>query len=492
MSTHNDNANKIKDHSMVPFILCLLPITDEIRPTLTLTHTRISPSSMKSSHSIQGDTNFCTSCMPSSNNSTLLHLGRNDSTMIHDKSLSRTLATIAILCNDYGEQNNDNQTSISRSHAEYKIIMTVESIYNSKHLQINGIPIHEHDAIYKCSCEKNKQRPSIQLYHNDVISLFKDKYQYKVHCVDPMNNICNNNGKSNQNDVNRNKSNNKHKRKAKQVLCKNEEDAIEAINDNHTNANSQSTFESTTSSIHYHQQQQQQQETITPNIILNPVQIQAQTNILHEMKCPICFEILIETTSSYPCGHLFCNKCIKSIAPPQCPHGFMNRYPHCPSCRKTMEKFTRIRTYDDLIWNIICMNRILFTGDNDNSDEINELRGDIESYLERSGKSIHDLNQNEKECIFGSNFDNRTTSSEVTQVLPPLSLREQRKKLRRNQITNSTDQSLYEPIPWNREPRRQDAILDLTHALFMNRNIDLSSNQQQEGPGATADDPIVL
>lgn len=114
----------------------------------------------------------------------------------------------------------------------------------------------------------------------------------------------------------------------------------------------------------------------------------ARRNIIDEVTCTICMEIVVKAHSVNPCGHIFCKGCIQKIQP-QVTIGGNYMTKSCPNCRKSMKSLSHLKSMDNLIWNMILRGDIF------------EEEDDVKEFMRRSGKKWGDLNQVEIECIFG-------------------------------------------------------------------------------------------
>ncbi len=509
----------IDDH---PILICLAPIYDKTesvsnRPALTLSY-------------------FPSICYEETS---MIRLGRNDTTKIQEEKISPSLATVSILeqdlMNDMHEKdtNSSSQTLSSQSTktvAKLKIILTIHHVSNSDKIQINGVPCYNTPH---CEHSRSKSHAYIELYHGDIISLYENKYKYKVYCVNPDQSMVNDSRQISTKAVC--SADDNFETKAEEVVCtqstdhsmisqkpKELEQPVSLSTSSSTSSSQSSSSLSTSnpvklkteeSGLHHSLQQQPQQEQ--PSGIkqkLNPIQIQAQSNILHEIKCPICLEILVDSTSVNPCGHIFCYKCITdlmkkngnpfSAAMNQFPfHSHCSKGTHCPTCREGIGKITRVKKHDDLIWNIICLNQSLFNYDDDNNVK-EEIKGDLENYLERCDKSIDDLNNDEKVSIFGAtgmpSSSNAKVKQSILQSTSPAKSRQKRKREKKVINNNSISSHVSRPLSRRRvidlfplEPHPLNLQLDHGHYDLTNIFFGAPAPQQPDGQGS-ANDPIEI
>ena len=471
---------------MMPvMIVCLLPIPNEskseilkdgilIRPTLTVTRVSTTPTrSSFAAASSSSSSSSSSSCSSTNNGSGVsgkscagtgnangdgingsclpLRLGRNDTTMIKDKSISSELATISIRDRREEQQHQhqkklvatteDSTTSASSKTAQcktttetkmttpFKIQLMIHKDHGQHCININGKRV-QHNPYQKMTEVLPSLPPVkaiVELHHGDVISLYKNQYQYKVHCVVP---------------------NPSQKEEKKQPIHEQQQQSVG------------SESESSIEVLEVKKIKPPSPPPPPPPPSLNAIQIQAQNNLLHGLKCPICFEILAEATCVNPCGHVFCQKCISLIQPTSQTqvihrHNGVQRktllkITNCPTCREGIKSMTRMQMFDDLIWNVVCLNNVVFKNSGSNNKEsvggataVNDVRSEFQDdllcYFERSGKSKRKLTKDEKEAIFGSNA---TTPGEVTlPVLPSSSLRQQKKRLRFHMQNSSSSSS---------------------------------------------------
>jgi len=140
------------------------------------------------------------------------------------------------------------------------------------------------------------------------------------------------------------------------------------------------------------------------------IQQVARQQILDEVSCPICMEIIVHAHVANPCGHIFCKSCIglvynKNNNQPSTStnlngHGQnsnSNSNNHdaksCPSCRNEIESISWIKSVDNIIWNNILIGDIFGSGAHG--------KDDLLTYMERSGRKIKDLTEDQRSCIFG-------------------------------------------------------------------------------------------
>lgn len=349
--------------------------------------------------------------------------------MIQDKCVKHHLSTISIL-NQREQQHEQKPEAITMTSASantntssqnktkdcknnttdedaiinpsFKIQMRIHKDPDQHHVYVNGEYV---------------RNSMIELHHDDVISLYKNQYRYKVHCITP------------------NPQSKQPKQEQEQQMESESESSIEVL--------------------------EVQKLKPPPPPLLNKIQLQAQNNMLHGLKCPICFEILVQATCVNPCGHVFCYKCVSSIhptnqatnfpPPPLNPYGGGHRksilkLPNCPTCRKGISSMTRMRIYDDLIWNAVCLNNVMFANNSHNdpcaggapisNDIRSEFLGDLDCYFKRCGKSKRKLTKDEKNAIFGTP-GTRSTATVSVPVLPLSSMRQQRKRLRFQMESNN-------------------------------------------------------
>lgn len=116
---------------------------------------------------------------------------------------------------------------------------------------------------------------------------------------------------------------------------------------------------------HHEQQQQQQQEIDKDSVALMTTVKKARELMTHEMSCSVCMDIILKTTVCNPCGHLFCNSCIKDV---------MRKNRECPNCRTRIQNISRIMQTDSVILGMVMRGE--FTQD------------DCLHYLQRSGTKV--------------------------------------------------------------------------------------------------------
>ena len=541
----SDNGNVI--------IVCLVPIKDD-DDSFEKANTCTAPATAKGK---QINRSTLTYTFVQNQEVPYLWLGSNKQTNIQDDKLSSMLAFISVensvLPAMMNKKVENTYKRLKRNHPENDIPIAIrkekkDNCNSSIDVGMNRfkphltvmVPSTEHfihiNGQHVQDNHRKKTNPSplwyakTELFNGNIISLYKHQYRYRVHCINPLHTACN---ESND--------------------CNN------ATNTSNKEEQHQTQLQSSSSSS------LPPPPTITISNKLNPLQLQAQQNILHQLKCPICFEILINTTATHPCGHLFCHKCISSVhtqhqqqqqQQQQQRQGNLLSFTtsakkessktHCPSCRKSIKKLTKICMYDELIWDIICLNQAIFCngGENNNRDNhvYNEVQGDIECYLQRRGKTAHELNLNERKSIFGTDYEKISanikqtkgtggvavglpTSKKPVQVptLPSESTRQQRRRLRRamnnstapvsllsSQLSQSGRSRLPMELPMEVEDGEVQDIgqyLDLTNtfnfappSFFVSPQLQnqqqqqqqLQQQQQQHQNGNSADDPIVL
>jgi len=220
----------------------------------------------------------------------------------------------------------------------------------------------------------------------------------------------------------------------------------------------------------YQRQQQQKSKDIDQQ------QLTARNHTLDELTCSICMEILVKTHVSHPCGHVFCGPCIEKVmlasnspadgGGPNHPlfHAFQPppKLKSCPTCRVEITNCTLMRSYDNVIWNMILMGNF-FSGA--------EAEGDLKHYLHRCGRKISSLTDVEHDCIFGRNPSCREKRHGVSN-----SGRgdddddEDECRIVKRVKTNRT----WQPIPFMPLPLEDNGIFDLTEPLTF--EIDQGSN----------------
>eukprot|EP00587_Corethron_hystrix_P009200 CAMPEP_0113316036 /NCGR_PEP_ID=MMETSP0010_2-20120614/11458_1 /TAXON_ID=216773 ORGANISM="Corethron hystrix, Strain 308" /NCGR_SAMPLE_ID=MMETSP0010_2 /ASSEMBLY_ACC=CAM_ASM_000155 /LENGTH=365 /DNA_ID=CAMNT_0000172643 /DNA_START=24 /DNA_END=1122 /DNA_ORIENTATION=+ /assembly_acc=CAM_ASM_000155 len=88
------------------------------------------------------------------------------------------------------------------------------------------------------------------------------------------------------------------------------------------------------------------------------IRVTEKQNMAQEMICSICMEIIVDATSTAPCGHMYCEKCIGSVV--QKSTMSANKYnrrnlPHipCPMCRVNVNSLVRHQTTDNVILSMV-------------------------------------------------------------------------------------------------------------------------------------------
>jgi len=81
-------------------------------------------------------------------------------------------------------------------------------------------------------------------------------------------------------------------------------------------------------------------------------------NMAQEMMCSICIEIIVDTTSSVACGHMFCSSCIESVFRNSTSRNKRNArsiYPTipCPICRVGMNSLVKCKSTDNVILSMV-------------------------------------------------------------------------------------------------------------------------------------------
>ena len=100
-------------------------------------------------------------------------------------------------------------------------------------------------------------------------------------------------------------------------------------------------------------------------------QEQYDSELLEESSCPICMEILVDSTAVSSCGHTFCRACLTGK--------------ECPVCRQSARQPIPIRRLDNMIWRLVLQRR--FAPD------------EVSSYLQRSGRVLTDSEVSPKESV---------------------------------------------------------------------------------------------
>lgn len=228
---------------------------------------------------------------------------------------------------------------------------------------------------------------------------------------------------------------------------------------------------------------------------LDKIQATARQHILDDVTCSICMEILVHTHVANPCGHIFCKSCIERI--PSVPRKrYMTK--SCPTCRKEITSLSWARSYDNIIWNMVLMGEIF--GDGMHGEE------DLNQYLLRCGRSIDDLSEEEKACIYQRCKKKKRRRTDFN---GPLGLKLGGPKLETgvhqdsDSASNSSDIDMFamggigdginlsfSPSPSSRLFRNFGFPvvhhLNLAHASLLQRNEGL------DGPSGTVEDPICL
>ncbi len=366
--------NKYNDE-MYPMTLVLVPIMgppelgrEEIdpefnsRPALTLSYP---PPSKEPKEAVDVlNPNETMTRHKTSQGMSSLALGRNLLTRVYDTKLSRRLATMGFKL--ISSENHNESTS------KVKVVLRVNQATATHKLCLNGtrVILEEVDVV-----------------HGDEICLHGDKYKYQVNIIE---------NKSN-------KSRSKVATPAHTLTLDEAEVTQESsiiLTHNDSGASSSHSQE-TSSSFHSDDsdgpshKRKRQLSSSTSSSSSSPsstrtrkIQETARQQILEDMTCTICLEILVNTHVANPCGHVFCKSCIDRI-----PSVKKKRYESksCPSCRKEITSLSWARSYDHIIWNTMLMGSVF------GSDPHGE--GDLREFMKRSGKKWKDLSEDERNCI---------------------------------------------------------------------------------------------
>jgi len=296
-----------------------------------------------------------------------LQLGRNSTTQITDLNVSRNLCSIRYLI-----QNRD----VTHPSFDQMTMACPELLVNEKTIQ--------HDVMLNGEKVTNDRH---ELQSGDVISLLGSKYKYRV-------------------DVIRDTS----VEQGDKLMIENNETNL-GISTKCGNSTSQcNTINNKISQI---------QPEIDDKI--QAICNKAKTSLMENATCPVCLEILVDSTVIHPCGHIFCGLCVKKFVP-NLSHqkGRKRVLTNCPTCRVDIMSSTKIRIYDDVIWNMFLSGDVLVGND--------VQQEDMRSFLRRCGKGINSLNESERQCI----LENVTKKRQKLAKETPL-----RSSLRSNDVTNS-------------------------------------------------------
>jgi hypothetical protein len=111
-----------------------------------------------------------------------------------------------------------------------------------------------------------------------------------------------------------------------------------------------------------------------------PQQPQQESEVAEEITCPICLDILVQSTA-LACGHVFCRVCLDGggnaihSAPNALHHSGVVR--DCPVCRQRGRGAIALKQMDNLVWKLIKQGGYFD-------------REDVETYLERDGRQLTD------------------------------------------------------------------------------------------------------
>ena len=273
-----------------------------------------------------------------------LSLGRNLLTRVHDTKLSRKVCTLEF--KKIIPLSSSTSTSTSQDGDRYRLIMKVNQPNIKHRLCINGSRVLLEE---------------VDVGHNDEIGLHGDKYKYKVFIIEDADDNSNTNINT-DNNIN---------------IPLQTQPSIESSYSRSTSPNH---------SQEEHNVQEERKRKRDSEESSDKIQTTARQHILDEVTCSICMEILVQAHVANPCGHIFCKACIDRIPSVQ-----KSRYTSksCPSCRKEITSLSWVRSYDNIIWNMVLMGEI-FGGGPHGEEDLNQ-------FMQRCGKKITD---EQMQCIF--------------------------------------------------------------------------------------------
>lgn len=408
-----------------------------------------------------------------------LHIGRNMWTRVYDTKVSRNLGRLEFRQNGHGRP--ILVLKVDQSNRYHKVCVNRERVI-----------MNEQD-----------------IHHGDVISLFADKYRYCVKIIDHqdlpqldrigMQNVANYFPFANDvADVNADT----------QELClpngdfdpaeKTEETSsssgaaapsVEQVDqassiDNHDTklppkdeltTESQCTAASSTNTESKKRSLEESQEESE----VDKIQERSRSQILDELSCTICFEILVHTHVANPCGHVFCKSCISHL-PSEAISNRRYATKKCPCCRNEVTSFSWAKSYDNIIWNMVLMGEIF--GDGMHGQD------DLNVFLRRSGKSMKDLTKEERLCIF-QNCRKKRKKRKVTE-----------KESDEDEISVSSSNAsdvfaISAPSAPSISPSWAQALSPLQHPFLPGIPIRMGIRNvtgEQGGPAGTVEDPICL
>ncbi|GFH55951.1 hypothetical protein CTEN210_12427 [Chaetoceros tenuissimus] len=406
-----------------------------------------------------------------------LHIGRNMWTRVYDTKVSRNLGRLEFRENGHGRP--ILVLKVDQSNRYHKVCVNRERVV-----------MNEQD-----------------IHHGDVLSLFGDKYRYCVKIIDHQDMPEVNNRVGMQNvanyfpfangvaDVNADtqelfvadgdfvSAEKTEESSSSGAAATSAEQVDQASLDNHDTklppkdelaTESQCTAASSTNTESKKRSLEESQQESE----VDKIQERSRSQILDELSCTICFEILVHTHVANPCGHVFCKSCISHL-PSEASSNRRYATKKCPCCRKEVTSFSWAKSYDNIIWNMVLMGEIF--GDGMHGQD------DLNVFLRRCGKSMKDLTKEERLCIF-QNCRKKRKKRKVTE-----------KESDEDEISVSSSNAsdlfaISAPNPSSISPSWAQALSPLQHPFLPGIPIRLVSNAtgEQGGPAGTVEDPICL
>jgi hypothetical protein len=302
-----------------------------------------------------------------------LSLGRNIWTRIFDTKLSRKLATL-----EFRDPPSANQKP--------RLMLKMNQSFRTHMLCVNGSRVLLEE---------------MEIFQNDVICLYGDKYQYKVTIIeDRTGEFSDSSGGESNIQLNEDRET--------EVANKGCEENP-STRSSSPNFGSQQTQESEEKELKVNGVKRKNEDTHPSTEATDKVQETSRKHIIDELTCTICMEIIVHCHVANPCGHVFCKSCIDRIPSVQ-----KKRYrsKSCPSCRKEITSLSWMRCLDNIIWNMVLSGEIFGEG----------LHGeeDLNQFLRRCGRNLHDLTEAERACIFRRCKRQKIKIDDSEEVFPTL------------------------------------------------------------------------
>lgn len=283
-----------------------------------------------------------------------LSLGRNIWTRIFDTKLSRKLATLEF---------RDPTPTRPFINTKPRLIMKMNQSASTHRLCINGSRVLLQE---------------VEIFHNDEICLFADKYKYRVVTIESGDTELNR-GEPSDTDEHINIPETLEAHSSSESSCGRSPSPHNSSQDTQ-----ESCMKEELESVSLKRKHESNDSTATDKI-----QVTSRNHIIDELTCTICMEIIVQCHVANPCGHVFCKTCIDRIPSVQ-----KKRYKSksCPSCRKEIASLSWMRCIDNIIWNMVLSGEIFGEG----------LHGeeDLHQFMSRSGRNINDLTEDQRACIF--------------------------------------------------------------------------------------------